>query len=71
MINKGINKDKDYLIISLAWKNDLIMHLKTWLDVPAMHKGIVMSLLRKDVKNGDISVELYKEITGENCYITK
>lgn len=46
------------------WANRLIAGTQTWEKVPASRKGAVREILAQRVNNGQISAELYEEITG-------
>lgn len=46
------------------WANRLVAGTQTWEKVPASRKGAVREILAQRVNNGQISAELYEEITG-------
>lgn len=48
-----------------AWKNDLIMNSKSWSDVPITYKHIIKNMLCHSIREGTLSFEQYKRITGE------
>jgi hypothetical protein len=47
------------------WANRLIAGTKTWDEVPTNRKTAVLAELKGRVENGEITADLYAEITGE------
>lgn len=47
------------------WRNRIIAGTQVFADCPDRYKEKTIKLLQDDVKNGVITVERYKEITGE------
>ena len=47
------------------WANRLIAGTKTWDQVPASRKNGVLAELRNRVEDGEITADMFEEITGE------
>lgn len=50
------------------WANRLIAGTKEWAEMPASRRAGVKRELGKRVSEGEIALEQYKEITGEDYY---
>ena len=48
------------------WANRLIASTKKWAEMPASRRAGVKAELAKQVAEGEITAERYKEITGED-----
>lgn len=58
-------KKSSISLITRAWKNDLIMGMVTWSEVPTVYKYQVLNELKKAVDNLEISSALYNEIVED------
>lgn len=47
------------------WANRLVAGTQTWDKVPTSRKAAVKEILEQRVNDGQISAELYAEITGD------
>lgn len=48
------------------WKNRLVAGTQVFAECPDKYKDDVIALLKEDVKEGEITAEQYKDITGED-----
>ena len=56
------------MAIAKIWRNRLEAGTQKWVDCPERYRVDVMMLLKEDVRNGKITEERYKEITGEEYF---
>lgn len=53
------------MAVAKIWRNRIEAGTRLFQDCPEKYRGMVLDLMREDVRTGRITAEEYEELTGE------